>query len=144
MSAKKCLVVIFALSTLLLGAIKPAFCDSLPKLTFYGYIKNLYYATKLQQVAPYWYKTTRLPLLQTNGTRADAELKRLKIGYVFKPNITMEFIEGDRCTMKGSGITVDRGRQVPCTLDVVMIKEDGTWKILSYTWRAEVMRTHSF
>lgn len=144
MSAKKCLVVIFALSALLLGAIKPAFCDSQPKLTFYRYIKDLYYAKKLQQVAPYWYKTTRLPLLQTNGTRADAELTRLKIGYVYKPNITVEFTEGDRCTMKGSGITVDRGRQVPCTLDVVMIKEDGVWKVLYYTWRAEVMRTQSF
>lgn len=144
MFAKKCLVVIFALSALLLGAIKPAFCDSQPRLTFYRYIKDLYYAKKLPQVASYWFKSTRLPLLQTNGTRADAELKRLKIGYVYKPNITVEFMEGDRCTMKGSGITVDRGRQVPCTLDVVMIKEDGVWKVLYYTWRAEVMRTQSF
>lgn len=144
MSAKKWLVVLFALTSFLVGAIKPAFCDSLPKLTFYRYIKDLYYATKLPQAAQYWYKTTRLPLLQTNGTRAADELTRLKIGYVFKPNITIEITEGDRCTMKGSGIVTDRGRQVPCTLDVVMIKEDGVWKILYYTWRAEVMRTQSF
>ncbi|CAN5551329.1 hypothetical protein BH11CYA1_BH11CYA1_51080 [soil metagenome] len=141
---KKCLVVLFALTTLLIGAVKPAFCDSQPKLTFYRYIKDLYYATKLPQAAQYWYKATRKPLMEFNGTRADAELKRLKIGYVFRPNITVEMIQGDRCTMKGQGITVDRGKQVPCTLDVVMIKEDEVWKILYYTWRAEVMRTQSF
>ncbi|MBP6745381.1 hypothetical protein KA344_09100 [bacterium] len=142
MSAKKCLVVLFALTSLFVGAIQPAFCDSLPRLTFYRYIKDLYYATKLPQVAQYWYKTSRLPMMQTNGTRAAEELKRLKIGYVYKPKITIEFIEGDRCTMKGQGIVVDRGRQIPCTLDVVMIKEDEVWKVLYYTWRAEVIRTN--
>jgi hypothetical protein len=81
-------------------------------------------------------------MLQTNGTRAAAELQRLKIGYVYKPNITVEFTAGDRCTMKGQGIVVDRGKQVPCTIDVVMIKEDEVWKILYYVWRAEVIRTH--
>lgn len=141
MSGKKCLVVLFALASLLLGA-KPAFCDSLPRLTFYRYIKDLYYATKLPQVSQYWYKSTRLPLNQTNGTRADAELRRLKVGYVYNPKITIEFIEGDRCTMKGQGIVIDRGKQVPCTVDVTMIKEDDVWKIFNYTWRAEVIRTH--
>lgn len=142
--AKKCLVVLFALTSLLISGVRPAFCDSQPKLTFYRYIKDLYYATKLPQAAQYWYKSSRLPMLQFNGTRATAELARLKIGYVAKPHITFEATEGDRCTMKGSGIAIDRGRQVPCTLDVVMIKEEQVWKILYYTWRAEVMRTQSF
>ena len=140
--AMKCLVVLFALTSILVGTAKPAFCESLPRLTFYRYIKDLYYSTKLPQVAQYWYKTSRLPMLQTNGTRSEAELKRLKIGYVYRPNITIEFTEGDRCTMKGDGIVSDRGKQVPCTIDVVMIKEDEVWKILYYTWRAEVIRTH--
>jgi len=144
--ATKLLLLVSSLTLLLLVTVTPAYCDTEPTRVFYQYIRQLYYATKLAPMANYWVKQRRIPLNEMSGTRAAAELKVMKKGYVYQPKILVEVMDGKTCKMKGSGIALDdiSGRTVPCTLDVVMYQEDGVWKIQVYTWNASFRRTTTF
>lgn len=141
---RKAITVLSALAVLLVAAIGPARCESIQTLIFYRYIKDLYYTTKLPVAANYWTAYARKPWNEMTGTRAAQELARIKMGYVYNPRIIHEVSDGKYYKMKGTAIASDNGRRIPCTLDVVMIQEDGIWKIMTYTWRAEVMRNQSF
>lgn len=112
--------------------------ESQQAVIFYRYISELYYAKNIKQVAKYWISTTRTPLMNLTGQRAAYELEKLKTGYVYKPKINVQSMQGLRCLMKGTGIANDLGRTFPCTLDVVMIFEEGTWRIQYYTWSATI------
>ncbi len=144
--ATRLLLILGSLTLLLLTTVTPAYCDTEPTRVFYQYVRSLYYATKLTPVANYWVKQRRIPLNEMSGTRAAAELKVMKRGYVYQPRILVEVMDGKTCKMKGSAIACDdmTGRQVPCTLDVVMFHEDGVWKIQVYTWNAVTVRTKTF
>jgi hypothetical protein len=141
---RKAFTTLIALGLLMVAAIGPARCESIQALIFYRYIKDLYFATKLVTVANYWADYNRKPWKELTGTRAAQELARIKMGYVYKPRIIHEVADGKYYKMKGTAIASDHGRQIPCTVDVIMIQEEGIWKIMSYTWRAEVMRNQSF
>lgn len=142
----KLAVLLLLLTAVLCTSIRPAYCESEPSRIFYRYINQLYYATKLPPVANYWIEERRVPLLEMSGTRAASELKVMKLGYVYKPKILVEVMDGRYCKMKGSAIAQDnvRGGTVPCTLDVVMVQENSVWKIQFYTWNAVTKRTETF
>lgn len=129
------LIAFFLAVSCLFLAIKPASCgESQRAVTFYAYIKDLYYAKSLKTVAPYWISSTRVPLLDMQGTLAGEHLARLRSGYVYQPRITSEVQQGRRWIMTGTGIASSEGQQVRAKLDVIMIFEDGKWRIQYYTW----------
>lgn len=131
-----CLV---AFSGAFFSALTPAnSAESQQAQVFYAYIKELYYAKKIDTLARYWISTTRIPMANLKGQAAVYELQKLKTGYVYKPKINSQVMQGKRCLMKGTAIAQDLGRTFPCTVDLVMIFEDGMWRIQYYTWSATI------
>ncbi|HNB14622.1 MAG TPA: hypothetical protein PLC15_04555 [Candidatus Obscuribacter sp.] len=131
-----------ALALVLMVLAPPAVnsAESQQAVIFYRYISELYYAKSLKPVAKYWISTVRNQLSNQTGQRAVYELEKLKHGYVYKPKINVQSMQGQRCLMKGTGIASDLGRTFPCTLDVIMIFEEGTWRIQYYNWSATIMQ----
>lgn len=137
-AAVKSLTICALLTASLFAGINKAYCESQPAIIFYSYIRDLYYAKNIQQVAKYYIASSRVPYMNLKGQAAVYELEKLKTGYVFNPKITTQVMQGKRCLMKGIGVANDLGRTFPCTLDVIMVQEDGTWRIQYYTWSATI------
>jgi hypothetical protein len=114
--AKKLLVIPMLLVFLASGLFQAARCESAPRATFYSYIRALYYAKRVKQVSKYW----------------------IKNGYIYQPKILTEVTDGNVCTMKGVGWGSSQGQRLRAKLDVVMIFEEGSWKIQYYTWQGEI------
>ena len=126
------------LLSLACGFIQPAYCDSQPRVVFYSYIKELYYATSLKQVSKFYVKNARVPMDETLGEAAKAKLLELKNGYIYNAKILTELLDGNTCILKGTGIAQTNGVRCRATLDVIMAFEEGNWKIQYYTWHGEV------
>ncbi len=139
----KALVKLLTISALIITATMhapAADCESQPAAVFYQYIRELYYAKNITQVAKYWISTTRIPFINLKGQAATYELQKLKTGYVFNPRINSQVMQGQRCLMKGTGTASDLGRTFPCKLDVIMYHEDGSWRIQYYVWSATIIQ----
>lgn len=130
-----CLLVIAFLTT---GCLQPARAESQPRTVFYSYIKELYYAHSVRQVSRYWTKNNRVPMDECLGDAEKAKLAELKRSYVSNPKIDTEVLDGNTCTMKGTGIALADGQTVRARLDVIMSFEESNWRIQYYTWRGEV------
>jgi hypothetical protein len=128
-------LVVLALTS---GLFHPAYCESQPRARFKQYIKELYYATKIQQVSKFWIKNARVPYDELLGTAAAAKLVELKDGYVYNPQITTEILDGNVCTMKGTGMAQSKGYRVNADINVIMRFEEGNWKIQYYTWAGHI------
>lgn len=141
MNLAKLLTSAFLALTILLSTALAGQCgESEARLAYYRYIRQLYYATKLSQVAPYWIRSSRVPFLEMKGTQADEQLRRLKKGYIHNPRIITEVREGNVVKMQGTGIALEEGRQVNATVDVIMYYEDSSWRIQYVSWRGQVVR----
>ncbi|MBS1995725.1 MAG: hypothetical protein JSS86_05410 [Cyanobacteria bacterium SZAS LIN-2] len=136
--AKKLLVIPMLLVFLAGGLFQAARSESAPRATFYSYIRALYYAKRVKQVSKYWIKNGRVPMDECLGTAEQAKLAELKSGYIYEPKILTEVIDGNVCTMKGVGWGSSQGHRLRAKLDVVMIFEEGSWKIQYYTWQGEI------
>jgi len=132
------LVIVFLVTALFSGCFQEARAESAPRATFYSYIRALYYAKKVKQVSKYWIKNGRVPMEECLGTAEQAKLAELKNGYIYQPKIITEVTDGTTCTMKGVGWGQSQGQRLRAKLDVVMIFEEGSWKIQYYTWQGEI------
>ncbi|MBU6451567.1 MAG: hypothetical protein KGS72_07305 [Cyanobacteria bacterium REEB67] len=135
---KSLLVVPLLLTFFSTGLIVPAHAESAPRQNFYQYIRTLYYATNVKQVSKFFIKNARVPMEDCIGGAAKAKLEELKRGYVADPRITTEVLNGNICTMKGTGIALADGHRVNATINVIMNFEEGSWKIQYYTWQGAI------
>jgi hypothetical protein len=141
--AKKLLLIPLLFVLLLVGSLasgffQPAYCESQPRSVFYAYIRALYYATHVKQVSKYWVKNGRVPMEECLGTAEQKKLAELKSGYIYNPRIETEVLDGNTCTMKGTGMAQSQGHQCAAKLDVVMYFQEGSWKIQYYTWQGAI------
>jgi hypothetical protein len=135
---KTLLVVPLLLTLLSAGLTAPVSAESAPRQNFYQYIKTLYYATNIKQVSKFYVKVARVPMDDCLGGAAKAKLEDLKRGYVADPHIVTEVLNGNICTMKGTGIAMAEGHRVNAILNVIMNFEEGSWKIQYYTWQGAI------
>lgn len=141
MAWAKYIVASFLALIILLASSSAGLCgESEARMTYYRYIRALYYATKLEQVAPYWIRSSRIPFLEMKGSQAATQLARLKAGYVSNPRIITEVKQGNVVKMQGTGIVIDNGQKVNATVDVIMFYEDGVWRVQYTSWRGQVVR----
>ena len=73
----KALVKLLTISALIITATMhapAADCESQPAAVFYQYIRELYYAKNITQVAKYWISTTRIPFINLKFYNTNAEL----------------------------------------------------------------------
>jgi hypothetical protein len=132
-------LIAFLLAGLLnLAAVTPASAESQPRQRYRAYLKELYYAKQLKQVSQFYIKNMRVPMDELLGSAERDKLIELKKGYVYKPVIETELLDGNVCKMTGSGIAQANGIQCTCKLDLVMRYEEGNWKIQLYAWRGSV------
>ena len=117
---------------------QPVRADSQPRATFYAYLRALYYANSVKQVSKFWIKNGRVPMEECEGTAEQAKLAELKSGYIYDPKIDSEILDGNTCTMKGSGWGQSQGHRLRAKLDVVMYFEENSWKIQYYTWQGQI------
>jgi|APEBP8051073220_1049391.scaffolds.fasta_scaffold00168_7 hypothetical protein len=136
-TAKLTLSTLMAVAAILVSPMVRA-AESQQAIVFYHYIRDLYYAKNLNQITKFWAKPTREPLEALKGQAAKYKLEELKVGYVYKPKINVQRMQGIRCLMKGTAIANDLGRTFPCSLDVIMIFEEGSWRIEHYHWSATI------
>ncbi len=131
-------VAMLLVTSLATGLMQPGLCESQPRVVFKAYIKELYYATKVRQVSKFWIKNARVPMEECLGQAEVVQLAKLKAGYVYNPKITAELLDGNVCTLKGTGIAQEAGVQCRATLNVIMYYEENNWKIQYYAWQGEI------
>ena len=108
--------------------------DSPRAEVFYRYIRDVYYAKNLKQVADYWTQANSTPFKDMMGDQATEQLKKIKRGYIANPRITSERQQGEQWIMSGTGIAADNGTTIPAKLNLVMRFENGRWRIQYYAW----------
>ena len=87
-------------------------------------------AVNIDELAPYLSRARR-----TSGPQ-DLEAVKAKVpGGVLK--ITAQEIQGDKATLTIEATIAAGGHEVPSVGTIVMVREDGAWKVDQETWKAK-------
>lgn len=109
----------------------PAADEKTGTQVYLDYRAALQKATKLEEILPYMSAEYR-QMLQSQPKDAALWLGRLREGTPVKDlKVTKETIDGDKCTVEGTG-TSARGNAIHGKIHLV--KEGGAWKIDEEAW----------